>query len=97
MQKEIGLKRKVSNSGELVLAGRSKELTPRFSCRLAQNKEDATELQAEKASIEAEAAALVTRAAEAEASMRKKGGLIGNIVHESVPISETEVSRVLFL
>ncbi|ORY89252.1 hypothetical protein BCR35DRAFT_275684 [Leucosporidium creatinivorum] len=54
------------------------------------NKEDATELQAEKAGIEAEAAALVTKAAEAEASMRKKGGLIGNIVHESVPISETE-------
>lgn len=63
-----------------------------MSLARSQNKEDATELQAEKAAIEAESAELVVKSAQAEAAMRKKGGMIGNIVHESVPISETEVS-----
>lgn len=56
-----------------------------------QNKEDATELQAEKAAIEKESAELVVKSAQAEAEMRKKANTIGNIVHESVPISATEV------
>lgn len=62
----------------------------------SQNKEDATELQAEKAAIEAESAELVVKAAQAEAAMRKQAGMIGNLVHESVPVSETEVGFFRF-
>jgi seryl-tRNA synthetase len=58
-----------------------------------QAKESAEELKAEKAAIEKEAAELVVKANIAEAAMRKKGQQIGNIVHESVPVSESEVGR----
>lgn len=63
--------------------------------RPAQNKEDTIELQAEKAAMDKESAELVVKSAQAEIEMRKKANTIGNIVHESVPISATEVSRAL--
>ncbi|GAA5858141.1 hypothetical protein JCM1840_001057 [Sporobolomyces johnsonii] len=53
-------------------------------------KENADELKAQKAELDKEIAALGTKANEQESAMRKKAGSIGNIVHESVPVSDTE-------
>ncbi|GAA5965124.1 hypothetical protein JCM21900_003656 [Sporobolomyces salmonicolor] len=53
-------------------------------------KENADELKAQKAELDKEIAALGTKANEQESAMRKKANSIGNIVHESVPVSDTE-------
>ncbi|GAA6001438.1 hypothetical protein JCM10207_006667 [Rhodosporidiobolus poonsookiae] len=53
-------------------------------------KENADELKAQKADLDKQIASLGAKAAEQEAAMRKKGNTIGNIVHESVPVSNTE-------
>ncbi|CEQ39544.1 SPOSA6832_01093 [Sporobolomyces salmonicolor] len=53
-------------------------------------KENADDLKAQKAELDKEIAALGTKANEQESAMRKKANSIGNIVHESVPISDTE-------
>lgn len=57
-----------------------------------QAQEDTTELQAQKAELDAKVAQLAVDSKDAEEAMRKKAQQIGNIVHESVPISATEVS-----
>lgn len=41
-------------------------------------------------------AATAAKAAAMESAMRQKASTIGNIVHESVPVSNTEVSPVFF-
>lgn len=46
----------------------------------------------QKAEIERQAEELRVKADEMEVLMRRKGNTIGNLVHESVPVSETEVS-----
>ncbi|KAI5481752.1 serine-tRNA ligase [Pseudohyphozyma bogoriensis] len=53
-------------------------------------KEDATELKEKKAGFDKQIADLVAQSKEAEEAMRKKANTIGNIVHDSVPVSETE-------
>ncbi|BGP40385.1 Cytosolic seryl-tRNA synthetase [Rhodotorula kratochvilovae] len=53
-------------------------------------KENADELKAQKADLDKQIAGLNTKAQEQETTMRKKGGNIGNIVHESVPVSDNE-------
>jgi seryl-tRNA synthetase len=50
-------------------------------------------LKAEKAAIEVDIAALVVKSKEAEEVMKKSAQSIGNIVHSSVPVSETEVDH----
>ena len=57
-----------------------------------QNKEDATELQAEKAELDKKVALLAIDSKLAEEIMRKKAQQIGNLVHDSVPVSQSEVS-----
>jgi len=49
-------------------------------------------LKEKKAALDKEIAAVGVKAVEQETAMRKKAGSIGNIVHESVPVSDTEVS-----
>lgn len=51
----------------------------------------AEELKAQKADIDAKIVRLRAHAVEQETAMRKKGNTIGNIVHESVPVSDNEV------
>ncbi|BGP16459.1 hypothetical protein JCM10213_003908 [Rhodosporidiobolus nylandii] len=53
-------------------------------------KENADELKAQKVELDKQIAALGAKAREEEVQMRKKGNMIGNIVHESVPVSNTE-------
>ncbi|GEM09769.1 serine-tRNA ligase [Rhodotorula toruloides] len=48
------------------------------------------ELKAQKADIDAKIVGLRAQALEQETAMRKKGNMIGNIVHESVPVSDNE-------
>lgn len=55
------------------------------------NKEDASELLAQKVALENEKKELEAKAVEKETFMTKRLGTIGNIVHESVPISDNEV------
>jgi seryl-tRNA synthetase len=45
----------------------------------------------EKAELEKEKKALIESAAEKDISLKKKIGTIGNIVHDSVPLSDNEV------
>lgn len=56
-------------------------------------KEDATELKQKKADIEKQVAEQAQKADAAEAQMRAKTLKIGNIVHDSVPVSNTEACR----
>lgn len=56
-----------------------------------QAKEDAAELMAQKAELEKEKKTLIESAAEKDIALKKKIGTIGNIVHDSVPISDNEV------
>ncbi|KAK4698242.1 hypothetical protein P7C70_g8038, partial [Phenoliferia sp. Uapishka_3] len=56
----------------------------------AQNKEDATELKAEKAELDKKVLEMGTESKKAEEIMRRKAQSIGNIVHESVPIAQSE-------
>jgi len=56
-----------------------------------QAKEDAAELMAQKAELEKEKKILIECAAEKDIALKKKIGTIGNIVHDSVPISDNEV------
>lgn len=56
-----------------------------------QAKEDAEDLKAERAALEADIAELIIKANEAEIILHKSAQSIGNIVHDSVPISDTEV------
>lgn len=60
-------------------------------CHAAQAKEDCTELLAAKAEMDTKIVQLAADSKAAEEIMRKKAQQIGNIVHESVPISESEV------
>ena len=53
--------------------------------------EEADKLKAQKADLDKEIAALGAKAQEQEIVMRKKANTIGNIVHESVPVSDNEV------
>ncbi|GAA6028192.1 hypothetical protein JCM8097_006906 [Rhodosporidiobolus ruineniae] len=53
-------------------------------------KEDASELKEKKVNLDKQIASLGAKAAEQENAMRKKANTIGNIVHESVPVSNTE-------
>lgn len=53
-------------------------------------KEDASELLAQKIAIEKEHKEMLDSAAQKEVLMNKKLGTIGNIIHDSVPISKTE-------
>ncbi|KAM0750130.1 seryl-tRNA synthetase [Meredithblackwellia eburnea MCA 4105] len=53
-------------------------------------KEDASELKAKKAELDKEVADLAVQSKEAEDAMRRKANTIGNIVHDSVPVSSTE-------
>jgi seryl-tRNA synthetase len=53
---------------------------------------------AQKVELEKEKKAFIESAAEKEVSLKKKIGTIGNIVHDSVPISDNEVTTmILFL
>lgn len=62
----------------------------------AAKKEEASkkveELKAQKADMDAKIVGLRAQAVEQETAMRRKGNTIGNIVHESVPVSDNEVS-----
>ncbi|GAA5896011.1 hypothetical protein JCM6882_005585 [Rhodosporidiobolus microsporus] len=53
-------------------------------------KENADDLKAKKTELDTKIAELGTKATEEEAAMRKKASTIGNIVHDSVPISDDE-------
>ncbi|GAA6047385.1 hypothetical protein JCM3770_001278 [Rhodotorula araucariae] len=75
LQKEIGIKMKLTGHGN-----------PPAS----QAKENADELKAQKADLDKQIAGLNAKAQEQETTMRKKGNNIGNIVHESVPVSDNE-------
>ncbi|GAA5983953.1 hypothetical protein JCM10908_005989 [Rhodotorula pacifica] len=59
-------------------------------CMREKNSEEADKLKAQKADLDKEIAALGAKAQEQEIVMRKKANTIGNIVHESVPISDNE-------
>ncbi|CDR40791.1 RHTO0S05e07316g1_1 [Rhodotorula toruloides] len=60
----------------------------------AAKKEEASkkveELKAQKADMDAKIVGLRAQAVEQETAMRRKGNTIGNIVHESVPVSDNE-------
>jgi seryl-tRNA synthetase len=62
-----------------------------------QAKEDVTDLLAQKAELEKEKKTLIDSAAEKEAALKTKVKSIGNIVHDSVPVSDNEVSRAQML
>lgn len=64
-----------------------KEITARRKA-----KENADELMTKKAGVDKRIGEVRPQVAEAEAKMRTKAGLIGNIVGDKVPISQTEVS-----
>jgi hypothetical protein len=66
------------------------------SYRSTQAKENADDLLAQKKDLDAEAAALKEKEIAAEAELRKKANRIGNLVHDSVPVSDDEV-RSFFL
>ena len=88
IQKEIGMKMKVRRSApslrvDVELMGMDR----------LQKKENADELKAAKAALDLEVVTSVATAKAAEIIMRRKAGTIGNFVHESVPVSESEVSR----
>ncbi|TVY85183.1 Cytoplasmic Serine--tRNA ligase [Lachnellula suecica] len=53
-------------------------------------KEDAADLMKQKAELEEEKKAGIKSAAEKDVALKKKIGTIGNIVHDSVPIADTE-------
>ncbi|KAH8922822.1 serine-tRNA ligase [Atractiella rhizophila] len=53
-------------------------------------KEDASDLLKQKTALDSEIEAMKGKATEAEAAMKAKAGTIGNIVHDSVPVSNTE-------
>lgn len=54
-------------------------------------KEDASGLLEQKVKLEAEKKELEARADAMEKEMNKKLGTIGNLVHDSVPLSDNEV------
>lgn len=56
-----------------------------------QAKENADDLMKQKSDLEREKRALDNSAAEKEVTWRKKISTIGNIVHDSVPVSDNEV------
>lgn len=56
-----------------------------------QAKEDATELLEKKVALEKEKKDLDAAATAVEVTLAKKLGAIGNIVHDSVPVSNNEV------
>lgn len=56
-----------------------------------QAKEDVTDLLTQKADIEKEHKDLLAQAAEKEKLLKAKVRLIGNLVHDSVPVSNNEV------
>jgi seryl-tRNA synthetase len=58
---------------------------------LGQNKEDANDLIEQKASMEKQKKEAEELAVQKEAQRDKKIRTIGNIVHESVPVSNNEV------
>lgn len=57
---------------------------------MAQAKEDVTDLLEQKADLQKEQKGLMDRAAEKEAALKAKVKTIGNIVHDSVPVSDNE-------
>jgi seryl-tRNA synthetase len=57
---------------------------------VAQAKEDVTDLLKQKADLQKEQKGLMDRAAEKEAALKAKVKTIGNIVHDSVPVSDNE-------
>lgn len=57
---------------------------------LLQAKEPADELKAEKVAVDKEVAAYAERTREAEEALRKKANRVGNLVHDSVPVSDNE-------
>jgi len=59
-----------------------------------QAKEDASELVAKKAQEEEKRTELKSIASEKQAALHKKLITIGNIVHDSVPISDNEVKTI---
>ena len=60
-------------------------------------KENADDLLAEKAELEKEKKALIENAAQKDVALKKKVNLVGNIVHDSVPVNTNEVSPYLSL
>jgi seryl-tRNA synthetase len=58
---------------------------------LSQAKGNADDLIEQKGELEKEKKALIDSAAEKDVALRKKISTIGNIVHDSVPISDNEV------
>jgi seryl-tRNA synthetase len=85
VQKQIGVKRKVGYSPRIwsiasILIG-----------LVSQAKENADDLMKQKVDLEKEKRALIDLAAEKDLLLRKKIGTIGNIVHDSVPVSDNEV------
>ena len=56
-------------------------------------KEDATELLEQKQELEKEKKAIVQSATEKETLLQSKIKSIGNLVHDSVPVSDNEVQR----
>lgn len=92
--KEIGKKKKVravhnSYSSWYYYAGCS---TGRLTIVLLQNKEDATDLLEQKAELEKSKKAAEDFAVQKENQRDMKLRSIGNYVHESVPVSNDEVS-----
>jgi len=55
-------------------------------------KEDADDLLKQKADLEKEKKGLLESAADKDLALKRKIGTIGNLVHESVPISNNEVA-----
>lgn len=64
---------------------------------MAQNKEDASDLIEQKASLEKRKKEAEELAAQKETQRDRKIRTIGNYVHESVPVSNNEVSSYLLL
>jgi hypothetical protein len=95
VQKEIGQKKKASLQGPGKRTPK-KRLSGLQWLRLTlcrQAKEDATEPLQKKADLEKEHKRLVESAAEKDKSLKEKVNTIGNLVHDSVPVSDNEVSR----
>lgn len=60
---------------------------------LKKAKQDAAHLLAKKADLEKEKKSLNEEAAEKETVLRKTLSTIGNLVHDSVPVSDNEVCK----
>jgi seryl-tRNA synthetase len=85
-QVQDGIKKKKMATGQAAKSGRQEEKV--------ELEREAAELLAEKSRLEEEKAALETEVVECKAAMEAKLRLVGNLVHDSVPVDNDEVGFV---